>query len=46
MEGLVPLKLLEGFNKGWIDFERNGIESRRGTIPLDTVIRELLEKNG
>jgi uncharacterized protein YbjT (DUF2867 family) len=39
------IRMVDGFNEGWIDFERNGTESRRGTIPLDAVIRELLEKN-
>jgi hypothetical protein len=40
------IRMVDGFNEGWIDFERGGIESRRGAIPLDTVIRELLIKNG
>jgi len=40
------IRMVDGFNEGWIDFERNGIESRRGMIPLDTVISELLAKNG
>ncbi|MDB5584640.1 MAG: nmrA-like family protein [Bradyrhizobium sp.] len=40
------IRMVDGLNEGWIDFERGGIESRRGAIPLDTVIRELLIKNG
>lgn len=35
------IRMLDGFNEGWIDFERNGTEQRRGTVTFDTVLREL-----
>jgi uncharacterized protein YbjT (DUF2867 family) len=37
------LLAVDGFNEGWIDFERAG-EHRQGTVTLDTVIAGLIGK--
>jgi NAD(P)H dehydrogenase (quinone) len=34
------MRMLDGFNEGWIDFEHRG-EVRRGSMPLDDVIARL-----
>ena len=39
------MRMLDGFNEGWIDFERDRTEYRRGKISLDTVLHELLKNN-
>ena len=31
------IRMIDGFNEGWIDFERAG-EHRQGTVTLETVI--------
>jgi NAD(P)H dehydrogenase (quinone) len=36
------MRMLDGFNEGWIEFEGGEAGSRKGTVPLDTVIRELV----
>jgi NAD(P)H dehydrogenase (quinone) len=38
---LPRIRMLDGFNEGWIDFERTG-EHRQGAVTLDTVIGELI----
>ena len=38
---LPRIRMVDGFNEGWIDFERAG-EHRRGTVTLDTVIAGLI----
>ena len=37
------IRMVDGFNEGWIDFERAG-EHRRGTVTLETVIVGLTSK--
>jgi NAD(P)H dehydrogenase (quinone) len=37
------IRMLDGFNEGWIDFERAG-EHRRGTVTLETLIVGLTSK--
>jgi NAD(P)H dehydrogenase (quinone) len=37
------IRMIDGFNEGWIDFERAG-EHRRGTVTLETVIIGLTSK--
>jgi NAD(P)H dehydrogenase (quinone) len=37
------IRMVDGFNEGWIDFERAG-EHRRGTVTLETVIAGLIGK--
>ncbi|MNJ98656.1 NAD(P)H azoreductase [compost metagenome] len=36
------IRMLDGFNEGWIDFERNGAEKRKGMISLEAVLRRLV----
>jgi len=39
------MRMLDGFNEGWIDFERGEAESRRGTTTLETVLRRLVDRS-
>jgi uncharacterized protein YbjT (DUF2867 family) len=38
------IQMLDGFNAGWIDFESDAHATRKGTVPLDTVLRELVAR--
>ena len=40
---LPRIRMVDGFNEGWIDFERAG-EHRQGTVTLDAVIAGLIGK--
>jgi hypothetical protein len=43
MKNPVPrMRMLDGFNEGWIDFERGAAKARQGQIPLEAVLRELV----
>ena len=33
--------MIDGFNEGWIDFERGDTEHRTGRIPLEAVLKDL-----
>ena len=35
------IRMLDGFNEGWIDFQREGTERRTGTVELARVLSEL-----
>ena len=35
------IRMLDGFNEGWIAFER---ETRTGHVELDTVLRTLIDR--
>jgi NAD(P)H dehydrogenase (quinone) len=35
------IRMLDGFNEGWIDFERNGAEQRKGLTSIETALSEL-----
>jgi hypothetical protein len=37
------IRMVDGFNEGWIDFERAG-EHRQGTVTLETVVAGLTGK--
>ncbi len=37
-------RMLDGFNEGWIEFEGGEAESLKGTVDLQTVLRELLKR--
>lgn len=37
------MRMVDGFNEGWIDFEGGTAESRRGKITLDEVVGELVQ---
>ncbi len=34
--------MLDGFNEGWIDFGRPGVERRSGSVPFEDVLRDLI----
>lgn len=34
--------MLDGFNEGWIDFQRQGTEQRTGSTSLEEVISKLV----
>jgi uncharacterized protein YbjT (DUF2867 family) len=38
------IRMLDGFNEGWIDFEGGAAETRKGVVVLETVLRKLLER--
>ena len=38
---LARIRMIDGFNEGWIDFEGDGAEHRVGRIPLETVLKDL-----
>lgn len=38
------IRMLDGFNEGWIDFERQGTEQRTGSVTFETVLGELAAK--
>jgi uncharacterized protein YbjT (DUF2867 family) len=38
---LPRIRMIDGFNEGWIDFEGNGAEHRTGRIPLEAVLKDL-----
>jgi uncharacterized protein YbjT (DUF2867 family) len=41
---LPRMRMLDGFNEGWIDFERVGTEHRRGSVELAAVMEKLVAK--
>jgi NAD(P)H dehydrogenase (quinone) len=38
------IRMLDGFNEGWIEFEGGEDESRKGTVGIQTVLKKLLER--
>jgi NAD(P)H dehydrogenase (quinone) len=38
------IRMLEGFNEGWIEFEGGQAGSVKGVIPLEAVVRELVDR--
>jgi NAD(P)H dehydrogenase (quinone) len=40
---LPRIRMLDGFNEGWIEFESGEIGSRKGDVALETVLRALIE---
>jgi uncharacterized protein YbjT (DUF2867 family) len=40
------IRMLDGFNQGWIEFEAGEADSRKGKVPLETVLRSLIERAG
>ena len=38
------IQMLDGFNAGWIDFESDARTTRKGTVPLDTVLHDLVAR--
>jgi NAD(P)H dehydrogenase (quinone) len=43
---LPRIQMLDGFNQGWIEFERGESGSRKGQVALATVLRKLIEREG
>jgi uncharacterized protein YbjT (DUF2867 family) len=39
---LPRMRMLDGFNEGWIDFENHPDEITRGQVELDTVLKEIV----
>lgn len=40
------IRMLDGFNQGWIEFESGEAGSRKGTVTLKTVLKALIERAG
>ena len=38
------MQILDGFNEGWIDFERGTSGSEKGVVFLETVLKALIER--
>jgi NAD(P)H dehydrogenase (quinone) len=38
------IRMLDGFNEGWIDFENDSVGVRKGAVELETVLKALLER--
>jgi NAD(P)H dehydrogenase (quinone) len=47
MKNPVPrIRMLDGFNQGWIEFESGEAGSRKGKVELRTVLQNLIERTG
>ena len=42
---LARIRMIDGFNEGWIDFEGGGAEHRTGRIPLQAVLNDLIAQD-
>ena len=40
------IRMLDGFNEGWIEFENGEAGSRKGEVTLKSVLRTLVEHEG
>jgi NAD(P)H dehydrogenase (quinone) len=40
------IRMLDGFNEGWIEFESGRAGSRKGRVTLKTVLKSLIERQG
>jgi NAD(P)H dehydrogenase (quinone) len=40
---LPRIRMLDGFNRGWIEFENGETGSRKGRVALETVLQQLIE---
>ncbi len=38
------IRMLDGFNEGWIEFERGEAGSRKGSVTLESVLKALVER--
>jgi NAD(P)H dehydrogenase (quinone) len=38
------IRMLDGFNEGWIDFPDGSRSTIKGSVDLDTVLRELIDR--
>lgn len=39
------IRMLDGFNEGWIEFERGEAGSRKGNVALEAVLKALIERS-
>jgi NAD(P)H dehydrogenase (quinone) len=45
MKNPVPrIRMIDGFNEGWVDFEGGAAEHRQGSTELKTVIAEFVAR--
>jgi NAD(P)H dehydrogenase (quinone) len=45
MKNPIPrIRMLDGFNEGWIDFEGRGAGAQKGSVALESVLKALLEE--
>ena len=45
MKNPIPrIRMLDGFNEGWIDFERGEVGSQKGGVALETVLKALIAR--
>jgi NAD(P)H dehydrogenase (quinone) len=45
MKNATPrIRMLDGFNEGWIEFEGGEAGSRKGSVTMETVLRTLIER--
>jgi NAD(P)H dehydrogenase (quinone) len=45
MKNPIPrIRMLDGFNEGWIDFERGEVSSQKGSVALQTVLKALIAR--
>jgi hypothetical protein len=45
MKNPIPrIRMLEGFNEGWIEFERGEAGSQKGNESLESVLKALIER--
>jgi NAD(P)H dehydrogenase (quinone) len=42
---MARMRMLDGFNEGWIDFERHGAEQRTGMVEIESVLRDLVARS-
>jgi len=40
---LPRIRMLDGFNEGWIDFESGETGSQKGSVRLETVLKAMIE---
>ena len=40
------IRMLDGFNEGWIEFENGNAGSRKGEVALKSVLQTLVEREG
>jgi uncharacterized protein YbjT (DUF2867 family) len=38
------IRMLDGFNEGWIDFERGEADSQKGRVDFETVLKTLIAR--
>ena len=47
MKNPIPrIRMLDGFNDGWIEFENGDAGSRRGEVAVKSVLQTMIEREG